>query len=123
MENDNVKVFIELIKELGFIPRMPVEIEELGEPEKIEAWKKEKNLKVFSVYNPQNVTENIDIMLENYIDFDNAYKNREIVTARGIDISVIAIDDLIELKRIAGRKRDEIDINALQKIKEIKNEG
>jgi len=35
---------------------------------------------------------------------------------------VISVDDLIELKKIAGRKRDEIDISALEKIRELKNE-
>lgn len=59
--------------------------------------------------------------MEDYINFEQAFKNREVVTARGIEISVISIDDLIELKKIAGRKRDEIDISALEKIREIKN--
>jgi len=121
-DKENIKEFIELIKSLGFIPKIPVRIEDLADLDKIEAWKTEKHMKVLSVYNPQNELEHIDIMMENCIDFDKAYLNREMVTARDIEISVIAIDDLIELKRIAGRKRDEIDILALQKIKEIKNE-
>lgn len=60
-------------------------------------------------------------MNENYNDFDRVYKNREVVSAKGIGVSVISIDDLIELENVAGRKRDEIDIKALQKIKEIRN--
>lgn len=119
--NDNIKKFIELVKILGFNPKIPVKIEELGDPLKIERWKAEKHLKVFSVYNPKNELEHIDIMIENYIDFDKAYKRREIVEAKDIEISVISIDDLIELKKMAGRKRDEIDIEALEKIKEIKD--
>ncbi|MFC1866909.1 hypothetical protein ACFL0H_02065 [Thermodesulfobacteriota bacterium] len=122
-ESDNIKQFIELVNSLGLRPKIPVKIEELDDREKVEEWKKEKHLKVFSVYNPQNEMEHIDIMIENYIDFDSTYTNREIVSARDIEISVISIDDLIKLKKIAGRKRDEIDIQALQKIKEIKNES
>jgi hypothetical protein len=118
---NNIREFIDLIKGLGFIPRIPVKLEELSDNKKIEAWKKEKNMKVFSVYNPLNELEHIDIMVEDYIDFEQAFKNRVIVTAKGIEISVISIDDLIELKKIAGRKRDEIDISALEKIREIKN--
>ncbi len=121
-ESDNVKKFIELVKNLGFVPRIPVKIEELNDPEKVERWKKEKHLKVFSIYNPKNEMENMDIMIENFIDFEDAFNNREVVSARDIEISVISIDDLIGLKKIAGRKRDELDIQALQKIKEIKNE-
>jgi predicted nucleotidyltransferase len=121
LKKDNLERFIELVNTLGFIPRIPVKIEELKDPEKVESWKKEKHLKVFSIYNPQNALEHIDIMVENYIDFGSAYNNREVVTAKGIEISVISIDDLIELKKIAGRKRDEMDIEALKKIKEIKN--
>jgi hypothetical protein len=121
-DKDNLDGFIALLLELGFKPRIPVKIEEIGDSEKIDKWKKEKHMKVFSVYNPANELENIDIMIENYIDFDTAYKRRERVTASNIEIPVISIDDLIELKKIAGRKRDEIDILALQKIKELKNE-
>lgn len=66
--------------------------------------------------------EHIDIIVENYVDFQIAYLNRKVVMARDIEISVISIDDLIALKKIAGRKRDEIDILALQKIKELQNE-
>lgn len=121
-DESNLDAFIALLLELGFKPKMPVKIEDLGDPEKVGKWKKEKHMKVFSVYNPANELEHIDIMTENYIDFDDAYKKRESVTAGNIEISVISIDDLIELKKIAGRKRDEIDILALQKIKELKNE-
>ena len=41
--------------------------------------------------------------------------------AKGIEISIISIDDLIKLKKIADRKRDEMDIEALERVKEIKN--
>jgi hypothetical protein len=122
-DKTNLDGFIALLLELGFKPRIPVKIEELGDPEKVDKWKKEKHMKVFSVYNPANELENIDIMVENYIDFDAAYEKREhVTTASNIGIPVISINDLIELKKIAGRKRDEIDILALQKIKELINE-
>ena len=121
-ESENIKKFIELVNALGYKPKIPVSIEELANQDKIEIWKKEKHMEVFSVYNPHSNLEHMDIMVENYIDFDTAYGRREVVSARDIEISVISIDDLIELKKRAGRKRDEIDIEALEKIKEIRNE-
>ena len=59
LKKDNLERFIELVNTLGFIPRIPVKIEELKDPEKRESCKKEKNLKVFSIYNPQNALEHI----------------------------------------------------------------
>ncbi|MBW1800540.1 MAG: nucleotidyltransferase [Deltaproteobacteria bacterium] len=79
-------------------------------------------MKVFSLYNPLNVMEQVDIMIENYIDFDQAYEQRETVHAKNIEIPIISVDDLIILKEKAGRERDKIDIRALRKIKELKNE-
>jgi len=37
-------------------------------------------------------------------------------------VPVVSIDDLIKLKKISGRKRDEIDIAALKEIKIVKGE-
>jgi hypothetical protein len=122
-ETENVKKFIDLVNALGYKPKIPVKIEELADPEKVEIWKKEKHMEVFSVYNTQNNLEHMDVMVENYIDFEAAYERREVVFARDIEISVSSIDDLIDLKKRASRRRDEIDIEALEKIKEIRNEG
>ena len=82
----------------------------------------EKNMQVFSVYNPKNMMEQLDIVLENDIDFETAYKRKETLTAGDIEIPVVSIDDLIKLKQIAGRERDELDIRALKKIKELRDE-
>ena len=62
------------------------------------------------------------VLIENVIDFRQAYDNREVVVARDIKVPVISIDDLIELKEKAGRERDFIDIKALKRIKELKSE-
>ena len=121
-DRENIVKCINAFKALEFRPRIPVKIEELGDPVKLEMWKREKNMKVFSVYNPLNVMEQLDIMIENYIDFELAFKNREMVIAKNIEIPIISIDDLITLKEKAGRERDKIDIKALKKIKELKNE-
>ena len=39
---ENVKRLVKMAKDLGFKPRVPVEIEELADPKKREYWKKEK---------------------------------------------------------------------------------
>lgn len=120
-DGKSVNGFVEVVKVLGFKPKIPVEVDDFAIPLKRKSWIEEKNMKVFSVYNPSQEIEHIDVLVENLIDFDKAYKTREIVNAGNLKVPVVSIDDLIKLKKISGRKRDEIDIAALKEIKIIKN--
>lgn len=122
LDNSNTSKFVKITKELGYKPRIPVNIEDLCDPAKRREWVSEKNMKVFSVYNPENEMEHIDVLIDCKIDFLKAFGRREIVQASRLEINLINIDDLIKLKEIAGRERDKIDIKALLKIKELKNE-
>src|SRR3989338_3579052 len=69
-DKENVEKFSKLAKELGFKPKVPVDIIELADPNKRKYWKTERNMKVFSIYNTENEFEVIDIMIQDYIDFE-----------------------------------------------------
>jgi len=119
----NVGRFIESINELNFKPVISgVNVNDFAVTSKRDLWKKEKNMEVFSFYNPAREIERVDVMIENYIDFDEAYAKRKEFEVEGILIMLASIDDIIKLKKISNRKRDIIDIEALEKIKEIENE-
>jgi len=105
---------------LSFKPVIPVKIEDFLDPIKRKMWVKKKNMKVFSVYNPAKEIEHIDIMVENCIDFDEAYNRRENIKVEGVVLPVVSVDDLIKIKKIANRKRDKIDIEALKEIKKMR---
>ncbi len=121
-DGKSVNGFVEVVKVLGFKPKIPVKVDDFAILSKRKSWIEEKNMKVFSVYNPSQEIEHIDVLVKNLIDFDKAYKSREIIDVGNLKVSVISIDDLIKLKKVAGRKRDEIDIAALKEIKIFKNE-
>jgi hypothetical protein len=123
LSEHNILSFIEIVKKLNFKPKLPVKLEEFCDDKKRLDWINNKNMKVFTVYNPKDEFENIDVIVENYIDFNSAYKHKQDIKNGSISISVISIDDLIKLKRISNRSRDQIDIAALLEIKKIrKNE-
>ena len=121
-EAKNMERFLEVIKLFKLKPRVPVEIEELAEKSKRDFWKQEKNMKVFSFYNPENDLEIIDVMIQDYIDFDEAYKKKENVTDGKLSVTMVSIDDLIKLKEIANRPNDKNDIEVLKKLKELRSE-
>lgn len=121
-DQDNVGKFIDLVNELGYVPKAPVDIKELSDPKIREYWKTEKNMQVFSVRDPKNEFDYIDIMIQDYLDFESVYKRRKIYSDDTMSISVISIEDLISLKEIAGRGRDILDLKILKDIRDKLNE-
>ncbi len=117
-DSENVNKFKELVEDLGFKPRVPVDINEISDPNNRKFWKDKKNMKVFSIFNPENDDEIVDVMIMDCIDFEEAYKNRKILSDKSNVVSVVSFDDLIKLKEISGRDRDLYDIKILKKILE-----
>jgi len=118
-EKENLEALVAAIKSLGWRSRLPVPLEAFADSDKRKSWIEEKGMRVFTVYNPRNEAEHLDIMTENYLDFKKAYRGKKVVSAGGVPIPLVSIPDLIRLKKIAGRGRDKIDIGALEKIQEF----
>lgn len=121
-DKENISKFVKLMHNLGFRPRVEVDAIELAEPEKREFWKREKNMKVFSFINPNNEQEVIDVMIQDYINYEEAVKNSKLMKDENISVPVVSIDDLIRLKEISGRGRDLADLKILRKLKERSDE-
>ena len=119
LEKENVLKTVDILKSLGYVPKIPENPENLANQEKREEWKK-KNMKAFTFWNTKKPYKQIDILIENIMDFDEAYNRREKVKAEGFEIYLASIDDLIEIKRKSGRKQDLCDIEALKKVRDLR---
>ena len=115
------RAFAEACRALGYVPRLPVSLEDFADAEKRREWIEGKNMKVFSVWHPQKAMELVDVIIDGVGDFDAMFDNRVVMKSGTTEIPVAAIPDLIRLKEIAGRERDKIDVRALRKIQELKN--
>lgn len=113
LTDPEVAKFISAVKQLGLVPRLPVKIDDFADRTKRQEWIDEKNMRVFSVYNPKNPMEHIDVMIEQVINFEEAYKNRVTMSAKGLDIPVVSIPDLIQMKN-KDTKLEEPDIEDLR---------
>ncbi len=72
-----------------------------------------RNLSVWSFVNPDNPLEVVDILITEDVN------NLRIVTKKALDmnIRIVAIPDLIAIKKRSNRPQDCEDINALEKLK------
>lgn len=117
LEKKNLEKIWETLLELGYMPRIPVKKEEFN-LENLKKWMKEKNLKAFSFYHKKEPFKVVDLVLE--LNFEKLYKRKKIFKIDHLKLPVVSLDDLIKLKKKAGRKEDILDI---EKLKEVKKYG
>ncbi|MDO8520229.1 MAG: nucleotidyl transferase AbiEii/AbiGii toxin family protein [Deltaproteobacteria bacterium] len=116
LEVPNVLKFAKLMTRLGYQPKVPVKAEDLADPEKRKSWIDEKNMIVFSFINPKEPQELIDIFVQHPLPFEGMYKRKAGKKALGTVIPVLSIDDLIVLKKRAGRPKDIFDLGYLMPL-------
>ena len=59
----------------------------------------------------------IDFLVQESHRFDQLLQRAELITVDGVQYAVASIDDLIAMKREAGRPQDLVDIAELEAIK------
>jgi hypothetical protein len=106
MDRKNIQSLANVLKALDFLPRLPVNPEELSDPEKVKTWIDERNMKAFTFYHRKDNYKSVDIVLVHPLDFEKAFAKKTTKTAKEIEIYVASIDDIILMKEWSGRKQD-----------------
>ena len=120
MNEENILNFNNVLKKLGYLPRVPVNPDDLVNKDKVKKWIKEKNMKVFSFFNKHDTLKVIDLLINHPLDFEKSYKERVVKKVKDVEINILSIDDLIQMKKLAGRDKDKFDILELKKVKKVK---
>ena len=99
------------LKKLGLLPRLPVVAKEVFRFRREYIGK--RNLVAWNFYHPKNPIELVDII----ITHDLKKMRTVFVRSQGQKLPILAIPDLIRMKRASGRPQDLEDIKALQELK------
>lgn len=116
LDEKNVRGFLQLLKKEGYRPKIPVALEDFSDPQKRQTWKREKGMRVFSLYHPQRPEELIDVFIEDPLPFYKAYDRKKTVRAGDVAVSLFSIEDLIQMKKMSNRPQDKADIQALRQL-------
>ncbi len=113
---DNARRAIQALTRLGLRPRAPVEAAQFADPVQRRRWVEEKGMRVFSLWHPKDPLLEVDLFVEEPLEFAVLRTRADRLTLRNSSVIVASIQDLIELKRQAGRPQDLLDIEALEAI-------
>lgn len=105
---------------MGFRPQAPVPPEDFVDEAVRERWVRDKRMRAFSLVDPANPMRVVDLLLEHAVPFRDLWGRSLEVTLETTKIRIASIEDLIELKRQAGRPQDLVDIEQLEAIKRRK---
>ncbi len=112
----NLEKIIQICKRLHYVPRVPVDPQRLKDPKAREEWATKKNMKVFTYIQSQNPLNTIDIMIYPPVNFDDCYKRKVTIALGKTTIHVASIEDLLKMKNIADRDKDQGDIAILKRM-------
>jgi predicted nucleotidyltransferase len=114
---DNAMLAVNALRTLQYRPRAPVPFEAFARREARESWLGEKGLTVFSLWSPACPTLEVDLFVSEPFDFEAVYSRALRVPLEKSEATVVALDDLIAMKRQVGRPRDQEDVAALEALR------
>lgn len=116
LDSGNIAKLASLAKELGLYPNVPVKLEDLADANKRDALLAEKNLIALSLISSTPATPTVDIVIHHPLDFQKAFANAVQRDISGTPVMLACIEDMITLKKAAGRAQDLSDITHLERF-------
>lgn len=117
MTPDNLSSLVEMARELGMTPVLPVPLDTLSDLGQLAQWHRERNLEAFALRAPGLSGVTLDVLLYPPVDYAHMRSRAVTFQAGNVPITVASIDDLIVLKQAVGRPIDLADIEHLKRLK------
>ncbi len=116
-EPDALRRATEALAACGYVPRAPVRLADFADPENRRRWSREKGLTVFSLFSAEHAATEVDLFVEPPFDFERAYAAAvRFEVAPGLEATFVGLDDLVAMKRSAGRTQDLQDAAELEAL-------
>jgi len=109
---------VEALQGVGLRPRLPVAAEQFADPVIRREWVEQRNLMVFSFFDPDDSLREVDLFATEPLPFQDLHEQADVVLLGGVPVRVASKEHLLTMKRAAGRPRDLGDIAALEAMEE-----
>ena len=117
LDEKNLQAMTKAMKAIGYEQRIPLALDELGDEKKALKFVQEKNLLAYTFFNSQEPLYSVDIIVGASLQFDRYAEHRIFADVWGMQLPVVSIDDLIDMKRKSSREKDALDVATLLEYK------
>lgn len=112
---DNVRRAFDALASLGYRPRVPITADEFADADMRQTWIREKGMQVLQLWSDEHRETPIDIFVTEPFPFDQEHQRSLIKPLYGtVEVRFVSIPTLIQMKEVAGREQDRIDIEHLR---------
>jgi hypothetical protein len=105
------------LTDLGFRPRVPIRPTDFADPRIRQEWIDTKGMQVLSFYDPHHAVREVDVFVAYPVDFERLLDAAVPTPVGDQTVLVASIDDLLVMKRAAGRPQDVADVAALEALR------
>ena len=120
---EQARAAIEALSALGLVPAVPVDPYAFADADTRQAWIHDKGMSVFPLHHPEDPRMVVDLFVDLPGDFQALWDASDEMPLDTTTVRVVSLADLIAMKREAGRPRDMLDVEELEQIKRLKEEG
>ena len=114
----NLRAGLKVLKGMGYKPMVPVDLEDFSDENNRRSWHEEKHMVAFPVRSEAHRDTNVDLFVTDPLGFDEAYQRAEsFELAPDVAVRICSYDDLVRLKKAAGRPKDLLDLEQLRKAR------
>lgn len=123
LESANLRRGLECLFEIGYRLAIPVSVEDFADASKREAWRVEKGMIVLKLWSDDHRRTPVDVFVYEPFDFSEEFEKACLSELQpGIFARIVSLEALIEMKLVAGRPHDLMDIEELRRVERLNNE-
>lgn len=119
MNQDNLEKFVAFALHHKFVPVIPEPLASLKSASKLDLWFREKGMIAFALRAPDDFV--LDVLIRPFVDFATLRANAVQGFLHGRSFRFAGLNEMLAMKQAAARPKDQIDIIALNKIKQGEN--
>lgn len=117
MSDENLRKIVSVLKKAGYHVKQPVDPMLIADKNKRDNWIKNKNMRAFNFYKGLDTYEEVDIVINSPVSFEEVYKSALDVSEKGLRFKVISPRYFVKMKKASGRDKDLDDIKKLKMVR------